>query len=67
MRFGEMGLECQMEDVARSAGVGVGTVYRHFPNKEALIEALIERRFERSPRGPPRPSSRTIPGRPSAS
>ena len=45
-RFGEMGLECQMEDVARSAGVGVGTVYRHFPNKEALLEALIERRFE---------------------
>ena len=36
-----------MEDVARSAGVGVGTVYRHFPNKEALIDALIERRFER--------------------
>jgi AcrR family transcriptional regulator len=46
-RFGECGLECQMEDVARAASVGVGTVYRHFPNKEALIEALIQRRFER--------------------
>jgi AcrR family transcriptional regulator len=46
-RFGELGLDCQMEDVARSAGVGIGTVYRHFPNKGALIEALIEERFTR--------------------
>jgi AcrR family transcriptional regulator len=46
-RFGECGLDCQMEDVARTAGLGVGTVYRHFPNKEALLEALIEDRFER--------------------
>lgn len=46
-RFSELGLDCQMEDVARSAKVGIGTVYRHFPNKDALIEALIEDRFER--------------------
>src|SRR5262245_549442 len=45
-RFSACGLECQIEDVARKAGVGVGTVYRHFPNKEALVEALIDRRFE---------------------
>ena len=45
--FGREGLECQVEEVARSAGVGVGTVYRHFPNKEALVDALIEYRFER--------------------
>ena len=32
-----------MDDVARRAGVGVGTVYRHFPTKEALIEALARR------------------------
>src|SRR5689334_21857822 len=31
----------QIDDVARSAGVGVGTVYRHFPTKDALIEALV--------------------------
>jgi AcrR family transcriptional regulator len=29
-----------MDDVARRAGVGVGTVYRHFPTKEAIIEAV---------------------------
>ena len=36
-----------MDDVARRAGVGVGTVYRHFPTKEALIEALAGDRFQR--------------------
>lgn len=46
-RFGELGTECQMEDIARTAGVGVGTVYRHFPNKEALIGALVRDRFDR--------------------
>jgi AcrR family transcriptional regulator len=35
-----------MDDVARAAGVGVGTVYRHFPTKEALIEALMVSAFE---------------------
>jgi AcrR family transcriptional regulator len=33
-------LDAQMQDVARKAGVGVGTVYRHFANKEALQVAL---------------------------
>jgi AcrR family transcriptional regulator len=41
------GLDAGMEDIARRAGVGVGTVYRHFPTKEALIEGLAEARFER--------------------
>ena len=46
-RFAYCGAECQMEDIARTAGVGVGTVYRHFPNKEALLDALVQDRFER--------------------
>ena len=37
----EHGANVQIDDVARSAGVGVGTVYRHFPTKDALIEALV--------------------------
>jgi AcrR family transcriptional regulator len=46
-RFAKCGLECQMEDIARTAGVGVGTVYRHFPTKGDLIAALVADRFER--------------------
>ena len=45
--FGERGLATQMEDVARSAGVGVGTVYRHFPTKDLLVRALIVDKMER--------------------
>ncbi len=40
--FAERGLEATLDDVARCAGVGVGTVYRRFPDKEALVEALFE-------------------------
>jgi AcrR family transcriptional regulator len=39
--FAERGLAASLEDVARGAGVGVGTLYRHFPNREALIDALF--------------------------
>ncbi len=44
--FADEGRDAQMDDVARRAGVGVGTVYRHFPTKEALIEALITESFQ---------------------
>jgi AcrR family transcriptional regulator len=45
--FADQGLDAQMPDIARAAKVGVGTVYRHFPNKEDLVAALIEERFAR--------------------
>jgi AcrR family transcriptional regulator len=41
------GLDAQMEEIARDAGVGVGTVYRHFPTKDELVDALAAERFER--------------------
>ena len=44
--FAERGVETQMDDVAARAGLGVGTLYRHFATKEALMVALMERRFE---------------------
>jgi AcrR family transcriptional regulator len=45
--FAEHGSDAQMDDVARRAKVGVGTVYRHFPTKEALFVALLEDTFAR--------------------
>ncbi len=45
--FAESGLDAQVEDIARRAGVGVGTLYRHFPTKDALVGALAEEHFER--------------------
>jgi len=43
--FAEYGIEAQMDDVARRACVGVGTVYRHFPTKEALMVELVRQKF----------------------
>jgi AcrR family transcriptional regulator len=40
--FGRRGLGVTLDDVARHAGVGVGTVYRRFPTKEALVRAVFE-------------------------
>src|SRR5205823_7869493 len=39
--FNERGLEVSLDEIARHAGVGVGTVYRRFRTKEELIEALF--------------------------
>ena len=39
--FAEQGIGVPIDDIARMACVGVGTVYRHFPTKEALVEAVI--------------------------
>ncbi len=43
--FAEYGADAQIDDVARKAGVGVGTVYRHFPTKEALLVELLREKF----------------------
>ena len=39
--FAEHGLEAGVEEIARTAGVGMGTLYRRFPTKDALISALV--------------------------
>ncbi len=38
--FAEGGESTSLEEIARRAGVGIGTLYRHFPNRQALVEAL---------------------------
>jgi AcrR family transcriptional regulator len=43
--FAERGLAVSLDEIARHAGVGVGTVYRRFPDKEQLIDALFEDRL----------------------
>jgi AcrR family transcriptional regulator len=44
--FAESGMKGQVEDVARRAGVGVGTVCRNFPTKQALVEAVLTSMYE---------------------
>jgi AcrR family transcriptional regulator len=45
--FAHEGLDAEMAAIAARAGVGVGTVYRHFPTKAALLTALTEAHFGR--------------------
>jgi AcrR family transcriptional regulator len=44
--FNERGLEVSLDEIARHAGVGVGTVYRRFRTKEELVEALFVDRID---------------------
>lgn len=44
--FAEFGVDASLEEIARRAGVGIGTLYRHFPTREALLVALLGERFE---------------------
>ncbi len=39
--FAQHGADASLEEVARRAGVGIGTLYRHYPNREALVEAVF--------------------------
>jgi len=45
--FAAKGTGAPTEEVARAAGVGIGTVFRHFPTKEALLEAVLYARLRR--------------------
>src|SRR5579883_1939518 len=44
--FSAGGPEASLEAVAKRAGVGIGTLYRHFPTREALFEAVYRREVE---------------------
>src|ERR1017187_8309434 len=45
--FTRSGAEASLDDIARQAGVGAGTLYRHFPSREALIEAVYRTEVEK--------------------
>jgi AcrR family transcriptional regulator len=40
--FAEHGADASLEEIARRAGVGIGTLYRHFPTRHALLEAALQ-------------------------
>ncbi|TYC15896.1 TetR/AcrR family transcriptional regulator [Actinomadura syzygii] len=44
--FDEQGTDASLRDVARRAGVGIGTLYRHFPTRDALLEAVLRTGLE---------------------
>jgi AcrR family transcriptional regulator len=44
--FAEIGMGVALEEIARRAGVGIGTLYRHFPTREAVVEAVYRREVE---------------------
>jgi AcrR family transcriptional regulator len=43
--FAEVGVDASVEDITQRAGVGMGTLYRHFPTKSELIDAVLEDAF----------------------
>jgi AcrR family transcriptional regulator len=44
--FAEMGAEVSLDEIARRAGVGIGTLYRHFPTRDAIVEAVYRREVQ---------------------
>jgi AcrR family transcriptional regulator len=44
--FAAKGVEASLEEIARTAGVGIGTLYRHFPTRDALVEAVYRRNVD---------------------
>lgn len=47
LAFSREGPDATLDSIAKSAGVGIGTLYRHFPNREALIEAAYRNELTR--------------------
>ena len=45
--FTQFGADASLDDIAKQAGVGAGTLYRHFPSREALIEAVYRTEVEK--------------------
>ena len=46
MAFAEVGADVSLEEIARRAKVGIGTLYRHFPTRDAIVEAVYRREVQ---------------------
>jgi AcrR family transcriptional regulator len=44
--FADAGPDVSLDEIARRAGVGIGTLYRHFPNRDAIVEAVYRREVQ---------------------
>jgi AcrR family transcriptional regulator len=58
--FAEVGPEASLEEIARRADVGIGTLYRHFPTRDAIVEAVYRREVQQLAEAAPR-LSETLP------
>ncbi|HEY1782535.1 MAG TPA: TetR family transcriptional regulator [Roseiarcus sp.] len=58
--FAEVGPEASLEEIARRADVGIGTLYRHFPTRDAIVEAVYRREVQQLADAAPRLSD-TLP------
>ena len=61
--FCDHGLEAPLEQIARQAGVGIATLYRRFPNRAALLDAVLADTSKPTSTPPNRPWPPTTPGR----
>jgi AcrR family transcriptional regulator len=52
--FAEAGPEASLDEIARRAGVGIGTLYRHFPTRDAIVEAVYRREVQQLADSAPR-------------
>jgi AcrR family transcriptional regulator len=52
--FAEAGAEASLDEIARRAGVGIGTLYRHFPTRDAIVEAVYRREVQQLAEAAPR-------------
>jgi AcrR family transcriptional regulator len=60
--FAEIGAEVSLDEMARRAGVGIGTLYRHFPTRDAIIEAVYRREVQQLADGATRLLGSSPPG-----
>lgn len=60
--FAQVGADVSLEEIARRAGVGIGTLYRHFPTRDAIVEAVYRREVRQLAEAATRLLASTTPG-----